>query len=428
MKTITRVSLFVLILFSCVNAFPQYCNTDRFTEKPVFTGNEIDSSMNVVYGAAADWQRINEELKFNVYYPKVTLDTLQVRPFVMLMHGGSFLTGSLDELNFFCREFAMRGYVAATIEYRVGWDYLPDCNGDTVTLANAVYRAMQDCHAALRYFVANFQSYRIDTATMFIGGESAGAYATVDLAFVSQQEINGLYPWCQPLLGNLNASGNTLTNSFTVKGLFHNWGSIINLGFLTPGDAVPMVAFAGAQDTISHIDSGYYQNCSNYPMDWGTRSIYNRLVSFGVCADLTVKEDGGHGVYNHTPGQKLFRIGRACCFFKSLFCHDCVTWYSTDSVAPACSDKYLNTAVDNRGTNPLIEISPNPAGSHVMIRTRDPELAGSPVTIFDSAGRVIQGSRLDGLFATLDTSNLAEGVYFILVNHLAGTKLIITRH
>jgi len=427
MKSLRKAALVILIFFTCSYTYAQYCDGIRFTEMPVFTEAEIDSAMGIVYGNASSWLGITEHLGSNIFFPKLSLDSLTRRPFILLLHGGSFLTGTRNELNFDCKEFARRGYVAATIDYRVGWDYLPDCGGDTVSSAMAIYRAMQDCHAALRYFVANASSFRIDTAWIFIGGNSAGAYATVDLAFVNQDEINGRFPWCQPALGNLNTSGNSLSNIFTLKGLFHNWGSIIDINFLHSEDAIPMVAFAGALDSISHIDSGYYQNCSNYALDWGTRAIYKRLVSFGECADLTVKEDGGHGVYNSTASQNLFRIGRASCFFKSLFCNDCTSFYSTDSIPAACSSNYRTTSVSEHAGGYSFSVSPNPAISTITI-TVEYDFSDSPLTIFDSYGRAILKSRLNGLTATLDISNFPDGAYFIRLDQGGKGKMIFKYH
>ena len=425
MKSIRIIALVTFSVFAFSVTDAQYCDGKRFTEFPIFTDFEVDSAMNVIYGNAVNWVGVPEDLKANIYYPKIGIDTLEKRPFILELHSGSFLTGSMDELNFESKEFAKRGYVAATIDYRVGWNYLPDCGGDTVSSAMAIYRAMQDCHAALRYFVANASLYRIDTAYIFIGGNSAGAYTTVDLAFVNQDEIDGRYPWCQPSLGNLNASGNNLTDTFTLKGLFHNWGSIIDIDFLQPEDAIPMIAFAGALDTISHIDSGYYENCTNYPFMWGTRAIYNRLVSFGECADLTVKEDGYHGVYNLTEAQNLFRVGRACCFFKSLFCNDCVTFYSTDSIPATCSNNYIRTSVSEPGRASPVEIFPDPASSLITITSKDHEFYDSWVSIVDSLGRVVWISRLTGSSVTLDVSDFAEGVYFVGFNRGHRAKLLI---
>jgi hypothetical protein len=403
----------------------QYCSGIRFTETPVFTESEIDSSMNIVYSTAHDWQGNNDDLKLNVYYPSIRLDSLAKRPIIVELHGGSFLTGTKDELNFESKEFAKRGFVAATIDYRLGWNYLPDCAGDTVSLSMAIYRAMQDCSAALRYFVSFAQLYRLDTAYIFIGGESAGAFATVDLAFINQQEINIRFPWCQPLLGNLDASGNTYTNTFTLKGLFHNWGSIINIKYIQPENKLPMVGFAGALDTISPIDSGYYENCQNFPLMWGTRAIFNKLVSYGECADLTVKEDGGHGVYNNTNEQKLFRVGRACCFFKSLFCNNCVTFYSTDSIPASCSDPGIRESINDLAKQVAVCIYPDPATTTVTICANNHELYGSEFYITNALGQVVSRMKFSGSNITLDVSGLINGIYFVRFINGDIVKLLI---
>jgi hypothetical protein len=415
MKSVFSIAFIILnfVIFSIVKA--QYCEGLRFTETPVFTESEIDSVKNVTYGNAVDWLGVAGDLKSNVYFPKFCVDTLGIRPFIMLLHGGGFLTKSKDELNFQCREFAKRGYVAATIAYRLGWNYQPRCGGDTVSLDNAMYRAMQDCDAALRYFVANASLFRIDTAFIFIGGQSSGAYTTVNLSFITQAEINIRFPWCQPLLGNLNASGNNFTNNFSIKGMFHNWGSIININYVQPQNTIPMVAFAGALDTISHIDSGFYKNCTNFPLDWGTLPIYDRIVSFGGCADLTVKKNGYHGVYDETPGQILFRIGRACCFFKSLFCQDCVNFYSTDSVPATCS-KNIETQVSEIEIPSSIDIFPNPAKDRIMI-----DMSGatqeSDVVIANPEGQSLINYQSHENKMIIDINDLPSGIYILrLIN------------
>ena len=98
------------------------------------------------------------------------------RPFILLIHGGSFRTGFRTEMNNECLEFAKRGYTAATIDYRLGWlpedDKQKTCNsgfcfsthcwpsqGDSCkaeykdSLNFAIYRALQDASAAMRFIV-----------------------------------------------------------------------------------------------------------------------------------------------------------------------------------------------------------------------------------------------------------------------------------
>ena len=91
MKSLRNIALFTIsfLTFSIVNA--QNCDSMRFTEMPVFTNIEVDSTINVVYGTAVNWLGISEDLQSNIYYPKFDLDTLEKRPFILLLHGGSFL-------------------------------------------------------------------------------------------------------------------------------------------------------------------------------------------------------------------------------------------------------------------------------------------------------------------------------------------------
>ena len=94
----------------------QLCTNDnRFTNLEFFTTSQIDSITNWQYGTAQDWQNNSENLLLDVYYPKLSADTLQKRPFVLLVHGGAFVTGDKSLLSQDCLEFAKRGFVCTTI-------------------------------------------------------------------------------------------------------------------------------------------------------------------------------------------------------------------------------------------------------------------------------------------------------------------------
>ncbi len=68
----------------------------------------------------------------------------------------------------------------------------------------------------------------------------------------------------------------------------------------------------------------------------GSRAIHNYLVTENICADITVKPNGGHGVYADASGT-TFRTARASCFFKRIFCSACTDSYATAIVIPDCS-------------------------------------------------------------------------------------------
>ena len=163
-----------LILFNMlwisVYVQAQYCTNDsRYTEVNVFSLLEIDSTANAVYANALNKNSVMQELNIDVFYPGNAFDTAVLRPFVLMIHGGGFTIGQKEQMHYDCIQLARKGYVTATIEYRLG-----DANDSGLELLNRQYRAEQDARAAMRWIVDNATTYGIDTSWMFIGGYSAG--------------------------------------------------------------------------------------------------------------------------------------------------------------------------------------------------------------------------------------------------------------
>lgn len=421
--------IFLTLLVMSIRVYSQYCTNDNsFTEKAVFTNSQISAYLNVVYGAAPLMNGELQNLTMNVYYPGPAYDTMAKHPLIVLMHGGMFLAGSLNDLNTTCIEFAKRGYVAATIEYRKGWDAVNNCQSvtlNTIISANrAIYRATQDLHASLRYLVHNADYYKIDTAWVFGGGVSAGSFASVDLAFITPQEFFDRWPYCNdpqygPPLGYIDSSGNDLTDTFRLKGLFHNWGSIIDIDYIRPDNAIPLIGFAGENDGISPIDSGFFERCNNYELMYGTRAIYDRLLEYGVCVEMNLKLNGGHGVYNSTYEQNVFRIGKACCFFKGLFCGNCKSSYNTDSIPANCS---LVTKTESSDLTPVLQLEPNPSDGVMTLHCASE--IGSDIKIYNIEGELVHEEKLVSPVQEIDLSDNAEGFYIVAVN-LERTKIIL---
>jgi acetyl esterase/lipase len=411
----------MLLLLICVRSTlsaqtNRYCtNNKRFTQDVVYTQAQLRADTGVIYGQDTTWKGDLITLKMDIYQPKPLLDTNSKHPFIIMMHGGAFSIGTRQITDTICKEFARRGFVAASIDYRLGWKCT---TADTLSYVKAAYRAMQDLHAAMRFITANAALYRIDTAWMFAGGQSAGSATVLGLVYTSQAEINAAYPQIPVQLGNLNHADNTLTNTFTLKGIFNNWGSL-EKPFYDNADALPMVSFHGDADSTVNIDSAKELNCvtqhtQQLPWALGSRALHNRLAAIGVCSDLTVLIGGGHGVFAGDSTDISFRAGRAACFFKMLFCNSCITAYREvtqrdpeDTNCPQTGSKSSVSNIAEQEHNWFIY--PNPATNTVTVSGIDPSI-DFVLSIQDAAGRKVLESHSS---TTLDVAQLARGIYIL---------------
>jgi acetyl esterase/lipase len=136
---------------------------------------EIFSSTSVAkdlrYGEAVNLSTgKNEILYLDLYQPAG--DTASSRPVMIWIHGGGFKNQKDKGDAFFvtlAKRFALRGYVTASIDYRIYGSITPD----------AVRQAYEDAKAAVRWFRANAKTYRLDTTRIAVGGKSAGAITSL---------------------------------------------------------------------------------------------------------------------------------------------------------------------------------------------------------------------------------------------------------
>ena len=187
---------------------------DRYLDE-VFTS--FDTTANVVYGVNygvlsgqlvptgyvvtdSSGTPIYQEppLAMDVYEPAG--DTLTERPLVIHLHTGTFLpiihngnpTGSRMDFatTQFCEGYAKRGYVVANIDYRLGWNpMLLTQEERAASLMTAVYRAIQDCKAAVRYFRMTYENgnpYGIDTSRIVLSGQGSGGWVALGYATLDQ--------------------------------------------------------------------------------------------------------------------------------------------------------------------------------------------------------------------------------------------------
>jgi len=393
----------------------EYCVPDRFGEQPVFNISEIEVINNIPYGLADFWYAGNvvpQLNSFDIAFPASAVDELEKRPFIALFHGGGFAVGDKSKLTNFMMEMAQRGYVAATFNYRLGWNTggvePSECLGDPESLLGAYYRTCQDVNASMRFITFHADEYGIDTSMIFIGGQSAGMMGVMTNIFMSQQNINQLFPDLDDEYGDLNASTNDIDINYSVKGIVNMWGAIPDTSFMSNNKNIPIINFYGIRDNVVPPVFGPVQDCyspNEYFSVFGSVSIYNRLKNQGVCSILHTNQITGHEAYFDE-----FTVPQSACFLKSIICDNCTSGEYLNEISSCASFVPIN---DNEVFE-NITVFPNPATQTLYIELGNITLSENPILeVYDATGRLIptQFSKSVSLI-NLDVSGMPSGIYF----------------
>ncbi|BBE19561.1 lipase [Aquipluma nitroreducens] len=236
------------------------------------------------------------DLKLDVYYPKT--DLFKNRPLVMLIHGGAFYIGSKESAceATLATSLAKRGYLVASIDYRLGFKLMPS------DIELSAYRAIQDANAALRFLAHNAKGLGIDPTQVYIGGTSAGAVASLNTAFMKNDERPEriLKAGQEGLLGKIEESGNKYTEKFTIKAVVNMWGAVADLNIIDKGENIPVLSIHGTADDIVPFENDYpFRNSlmiNQLVMDkmYGSKSIHDRLQILGIRNRLVSLDGLGH--------------------------------------------------------------------------------------------------------------------------------------
>lgn len=163
MRSLLQTTLLVLgLVFAC-----------RFAEASPQTPDTVIREDGIEYSNAD-----GVSLQLNLVRPKTGEGPF---PAVLCIHGGGFRAGKRESYDALCNKLAERGYVAATITYRLA-------------PAHKFPAAVHDTKAAVRWLRANAEKYRINPDRIGVTGGSAGGHLAQFLgvtANVPQFEGNG---------------------------------------------------------------------------------------------------------------------------------------------------------------------------------------------------------------------------------------------
>ena len=210
------------------------------------------------------------ELRMDIYTPEG--DDGASRPLLLMMHGGSFLFGNKNEKGQteWCRHFASLGYVAASIDYRLGFRIKRD------GLLKAEADALEDARAALAFLLSD-DRLKADAERVFVAGTSAGGALALGLAYAPPAA------GCRILaVGNL-------------------WGYVRDLSVLEHA-SVPIVSFQSVQDPVVPYESGCPLNRRSAGTVFGTKAVFDRASALGIPCDHVPCPEKGHRLHLNRDG------------------------------------------------------------------------------------------------------------------------------
>lgn len=300
-KLLAVYSTLLILFFSCKK------------ENSTRGANRADISRDVQYATNTDIDGATVNLKMDVYVPK-NAGPAQFFPLILYVHGGGFSEGDKSDAQSFMLKYVDAGFVAVSINYRLmDEDAGNACNADTLQTKYSSYMAVQDTKAALRYIVANASTYHINVSNLFISGNSAGAVTVLNTAYLSQNDFNKIIPGVESLFGSLNNSGNSLTNTFTIRGIAANSGCLPDPSYITASNVVPMILFHGGKDNVIPVDKGHTYGCSNTQFVYGSESLYARASKLETAVVAHIDPNG-----EHLPYSQNFLSENETCFFNSI--------------------------------------------------------------------------------------------------------------
>ncbi len=173
---------------------------ERYLDE-VFTDVDVNTVIYGVNGTVLALPVVGEviprPLPMDIYSPAG--DTATNRPVVLVFHTGNFLPNvtngqipgtridsSVVEI---CTQLARRGYVAASCDYRLGWNPLAPTQPErALGLIQAAYRGLQDGRNAVRFMRFMADDFGIDPDRISVLGTGTGGYLVLGMVGLSQYE------------------------------------------------------------------------------------------------------------------------------------------------------------------------------------------------------------------------------------------------
>ena len=307
-KTIT---IFTLSLFTCAHLLAQQtdCDCENRYETEIFNDVNIQT---VTYSEV-------HNLSMDIYTPSG--DNCSNRPLLIFAHGGTFIFGTKSNPTMvdLCESFAKKGYVTASINYRLAGDIVGFLQSftyytNTEDAYDVVLNAVMDGKAAIRYFrknvAENNNTYGIDVNQIWGGGNSAGG-----VLFLHAGHVQSKQEFIAPLDANRASIAEGIIDSFSggmegdsgnpgysseLSGVISLAGALHRSEYVDNND-IPTVFCHGDADSVVPYDCNGFQNNPGYDQLCGGGALYPEFEALALNTDLLTFPGSDHCPWDGSP-------------------------------------------------------------------------------------------------------------------------------
>lgn len=451
-------------------------------QKWIDTSYQIQQLGPISYGTATDFAGNVKTLNFDLCLPINDTPPTCGRPLLIAIHGGAFFAGnkSSDAPPRWMRDFAKRGYVTTSIDYRLGLFQTSaevNCNitflgipwnclnmADTAEWYRAAYRGIQDAKDAITYLINHASLYKIDPRNVYLVGESAGGFIAMGAAFLDMpneksvhcNQLSNVSPphaiyentciqnygldtsissmqFQRPDLGSIQGNQNPSPTPYTIKGVGNFYGGIFSDLFTQhsytkapalylyhqPNDLVVPYDYAQFYQGAAYCFTQWPANCQwiiNRPYIYGSKGIKKMLDNLSSTS-LPIPSYYFDSTTNNADC--LTQIGDPNTVGHSIDNYWMRTLHMAQFFAPTIDTTSLcaPNAVSNHLAQVPITIYPNPI-------TESSLHLESSKTINSVSMMNLQGSLMPIQFnikeRSIDVSQLPQGIYILSITTTNG--------
>lgn len=304
LKEISTMKLFTLRpLWTIIFGFVMMAHTQSqdYCEN-LFTDNEFASiqKLEMKYARASEPTGYIDsiDLYLDLYYSEE--NSQEVKPMMILLHGGSFITelGDKSGMEEISRLMVAKGFVVASIDYTT-WSFLLGGTPTENEIVDVVVKAILDLQNAIEFVVAvNGQGEfpEVDVDNLVIGGGSAGAITALHRMYID--ESDELPDFLASAFDNNGGLFESKSNDFRIAYGINLSGGIWDTAWIDP-DEPPLISVHGDKDSTVYYDRG---RANGFIDLYGSKPIDERLMSQGIDSYFYTFQGGRHSnIYGPEP-------------------------------------------------------------------------------------------------------------------------------